>query len=545
MAIVESIALGKPERRSVPTSSSEVERYDVAVIGSGFGGLGAALSLAERGYRVAIFETLKYPGGCAGTFTRKSYRFEAGATLSSGFGERQLFRQWIDRYQLGIDLEYLSPAIHFRAPELSLDIPSDHQGLVDLFAQLPDAPSKAIRAFFAHQKRVSDSLWRLFDDPELLPPWNARSLMKLAARSPSYLPMLRDVNRSLLTVLARYGLDRFQPLKLYLDALCQITVQGSAAEVEAPFALSTMDYYGRGTAHVVGGIGKLAEGLCEGIERLGGDVRLLDQVREARALDEGGFEITSRKGVSRARFVISNLLPAVTERLFPHQDRWPDWSGRLQRAVEDGWSAGMLYLVAESPEAASGEAEHWQLVHDADKPMREGNHIFCSISSERELDRAPAGSRTLTVSTHIPAAEMRKRNPREQGRYVKMIQRQMRETLSVRCPEWSDGVYFGMTASPRTFERFTGRPEGLVGGAPRKRGWRHYLDLGPRQLMPGLYLVGDSVFPGQSTLATATGGARVAEHLHRRAQRSSLPAPSRRVSTLSANLTPLKSPPPQ
>ena len=41
---------------------SSTTSYDVAVIGSGFGGLGTALSLAERGYKVAIFETLKYPG---------------------------------------------------------------------------------------------------------------------------------------------------------------------------------------------------------------------------------------------------------------------------------------------------------------------------------------------------------------------------------------------------------------------------------------------------------------------------------------------------
>ena len=33
-----------------------VERTDIAVIGGGFGGLGAALSLAERGYQVDLFE---------------------------------------------------------------------------------------------------------------------------------------------------------------------------------------------------------------------------------------------------------------------------------------------------------------------------------------------------------------------------------------------------------------------------------------------------------------------------------------------------------
>jgi phytoene dehydrogenase-like protein len=70
-----------------------------------------------------------------------------------------------------------------------------------------------------------------------------------------------------------------------------------------------------------------------------------------------------------------------------------------------------------------------------------------------------------------------------------------------------------MTASPRTFERFTRREEGAVGGVPRRAGLGNYLELGPRPVMDGLWLVGDSVFPGQSTLATALGGVRTASRI--------------------------------
>jgi phytoene dehydrogenase-like protein len=41
------------------------EVVDALVVGAGFGGLGAALSLAERGAWVVIYEALKYPGGHA------------------------------------------------------------------------------------------------------------------------------------------------------------------------------------------------------------------------------------------------------------------------------------------------------------------------------------------------------------------------------------------------------------------------------------------------------------------------------------------------
>jgi phytoene dehydrogenase-like protein len=76
-----------------------------------------------------------------------------------------------------------------------------------------------------------------------------------------------------------------------------------------------------------------------------------------------------------------------------------------------------------------------------------------------------------------------------------------------------EGVESTMTGSPRTFERFTQRPLGYVGGIPRRKGLHNYLDVGVFTVEDGLYLVGDSVFPGQSTLATTVGGVRAADHV--------------------------------
>jgi phytoene dehydrogenase-like protein len=81
-------------------SSSSPPVYDAIVIGAGFGGLGAALGLAERGARVCLLEALRYPGGCASTFTKvvrdaeghaQTCRFDAGATVVSGLAPHQLF----------------------------------------------------------------------------------------------------------------------------------------------------------------------------------------------------------------------------------------------------------------------------------------------------------------------------------------------------------------------------------------------------------------------------------------------------------------------
>lgn len=51
------------------------------VIGSGFGGLAAAIRLGARGYRVTICERLDQPGGRAAVFRQDGFTFDAGPTI--------------------------------------------------------------------------------------------------------------------------------------------------------------------------------------------------------------------------------------------------------------------------------------------------------------------------------------------------------------------------------------------------------------------------------------------------------------------------------
>jgi phytoene desaturase len=53
----------------------------VIIIGSGFGGLGAAARLAARGFDVEVFEKLDKPGGRAYVFEMDGYKFDAGPTV--------------------------------------------------------------------------------------------------------------------------------------------------------------------------------------------------------------------------------------------------------------------------------------------------------------------------------------------------------------------------------------------------------------------------------------------------------------------------------
>jgi len=340
------------------------------------------------------------------------------------------------------------------------------------------------------------------------------------------------VGRSLADVMAAYGLRDFAPLRSYVDALCQITVQCPANEAEALFGLAAMDYYYRGTGHVRGGVGSLASALLAGTRAAGVEVRMPARVSQLRRAADGTWRATARGTELCARTVVANLIPSALKALLGRE-----WSGlpvsadlehRSER-LEDAWGAAMLYGVARAPDSSREDAHHLQLIAALESPLCEGNHVFVSVSSALEVERAPAGRRTLTMSTHVPLAKLRDAGPRA-GAYMAAIQGRMRETLAARAPEWSEGLEHVLPASPRTFARFVGRPAGTVGGLPRRVGLASYQGAGPHEVTSGLWMVGDSVFPGQSALATAIGGVRTASAVLQRVAQSRPGAPSRHVS---------------
>lgn len=477
------------------------ETVDAVVVGAGFGGLGAALTLVERGAKVVLLEALTYPGGCASTFQKGGHSFEAGATLFGGFDEGQLFSRWITRHGMELTLERLDPVIRFRTPDVSIDVPPDRAALVERLCALPRAPASGIRAFFAEQAAVADTLWQSFDDPGRLPPFGAGGLVCHLRDAPQLLGIARLLGLPLDRVLERHGVLGFAPLVQLLDALCQITVQVGVAEAEAPLALAALDFPFRGARHVRGGVGQLASAMAGAVVRGGGQVRYADRVQALRR-DGEHWIVTSRRGSLKASAVITNLLPQALPDLLGAPV--PALDG-LARRVAGGWSAAMLYLVLD-PAAVEPGATHLELVQDPARPNQEGNHLFVSVG-----DDSQEGVRTATVSTHVPVSALRGRSQEQQASYIAGVQATMWEGLRRFAPALVAGVIRSYPASPRTFARFTRRPEGLVGGVPRRAGFQHYRDLWPRPILPGLWLVGDSAFPGQSTLATAIGGQKVAE----------------------------------
>ena len=82
----------------------------------------------------------------------------------------------------------------------------------------------------------------------------------------------------------------------------------------------------------------------------------------------------------------------------------------------------------------------------------------------------------------------------------------MLDAAQVAIPGLRSAARLVLPGTPVTFQRFTQRSRGWVGGFPQTNLFRAWAP----KLGNGLWLVGDSIFPGQSVLAAALGGTRVA-----------------------------------
>jgi len=80
------------------------------VIGSGFGGLAAAIRLSVQGYTVKVLEKLDKPGGRAYVYEQDGFTFDAGPTIiTAPFLLEELWTLCGKRFADDVDLRPMDP----------------------------------------------------------------------------------------------------------------------------------------------------------------------------------------------------------------------------------------------------------------------------------------------------------------------------------------------------------------------------------------------------------------------------------------------------
>jgi len=82
-------------------------KYDAIVIGSGVGGLSAALKIARRGYSVLLLEAMTSFGGFLNPFHRKGYTFDTGLHIVGEVAKEDIFSKLFEELGLSNAIEFI------------------------------------------------------------------------------------------------------------------------------------------------------------------------------------------------------------------------------------------------------------------------------------------------------------------------------------------------------------------------------------------------------------------------------------------------------
>ncbi len=300
-------------------------RPHAVVIGSGFGGLAAAVRLGARGYRVTVLEKLDAPGGRAYVYRQDGFTFDAGPTivtapflfedlwklcgktLSDDVELRAVTPFYRIRFDDGVTFDYTGDAAEMRAEVARLS-PDD----VDGYERYMKASEETFRIGFEQLGHVSFDDWTTMAKivPQMV---KLKSYLTVYGLVASYVK-----DERLRTVLS------FHPLLVGGNPFSTTSIYCLIAHLERRW----------GVHFAMGGTGQLVTGLVGLIESQGGSLRCNSEVDHITLDGQTATGVKLKSGeVIAADIVVSNADSAWTyKHLLPAKarKRWTD--SRLQKA---------------------------------------------------------------------------------------------------------------------------------------------------------------------------------------------------------------------
>lgn len=295
------------------------------VIGSGFGGLAAAVRLGARGYRVTVLEKLEAPGGRAFVHRQDGFTFDAGPTvITAPFLFEELWALCGRRMADDIDLRPVSPYYRIRFDDGNeFDYSGDAAAMRAEVARFSPADVEGYERFL----KASEAIYKVGFEQLGHVPFD--SWADMARVLPELLKL--EGYRTVYSLACKHVKDARLRVVLTFQSLL---VGGNPFATTSVYCLIAFLERRWGVHFPMGGTGSLVRGLVGLIEGQGGEVRCSQGV--AQILVEGrqatGVRLENGETIA-ADVVVSNCDSAWTYRhLVPaeHRHRWTD--KRIEKA---------------------------------------------------------------------------------------------------------------------------------------------------------------------------------------------------------------------
>ncbi len=495
---------------------------DTIVIGSGAGGLAAALALARAGERVLVLERHTVPGGLCHSFRRGGFRFSPGIHYIGQLGPGGSLREIYEGLGVanGLTFYEMNPQgfEHYRIGDETFDLPAGMDAIVERFNRRFPRQARGIGGYF-----------------ELLGLVNAE--MALIPETRGFLEFLTIPYRtrhmglfglcSLKTILRYYTSDPL--LRTFLSIQCG---DHGLPPSRIPFIMHApvAGHYTNGACYPAGGGSSIPEAFITGLQKRGGEIRLSTPVEKILIESRGGrrhaIGVRIESGVElRAGRVISNANPHVTyERLVGRENLSPRLKRKLDR-TRYSIAAVVLFLATDLDLASMGmdSGNYWYAPHgdleliyagaqDPDTVNDPLPSIFFGITTIKDPGSFKKGLHTIEVVRFLTyeafsayAGFTFGNRPREYRALKDKISTAIMSSLEHIIPGINNHVVFSELSTPLTNDHFVGSTCGACYGTEKTLG-----QIGPfsfRQFseIEGLCLCGASTL-GHGVAGATTSG---------------------------------------
>jgi len=300
-------------------------RPHAVVIGSGFGGLAAAIRLGARGYRVTVLERLDAPGGRASVFRQDGFTFDAGPTIvTAPFLLEELWALCGKRLEDDVELRRMDPFYRIRFQDGSA---FDYRGEAEAMRAEVARFSPDDLAGYERFMRASEAIYRVGFEQLGDVPFSSWTDMARVA------PDLVRLGgwRSVYQMVSRYVRD--EKLRTVLS-FHPLLVGGNPFSASSIYALIAWLERRWGVWFAMGGTGRLVQGMAGLIRGQGGTLRCHAEVAEILVEHGAATGVRLAAGeVVRADVVVSNADASWTYRRLIAPEHRRTWTDRkIERA---------------------------------------------------------------------------------------------------------------------------------------------------------------------------------------------------------------------